>query len=72
MKRLFAVVIMVLLLAGCSAAARESEFYKHSTMYTSGDHLVFSVYGYKTVEPKEVKQSKEQEWWGKTIEGPMY
>jgi hypothetical protein len=69
MKRSFAVIMMVLFLAGCGAAARESGFYEHSTMYTSWDHLKFSIYGYRTVEPNEAKQSKEQDWWGKTVEG---
>jgi hypothetical protein len=37
-------------------------------MYRNWDHLKFSMCGYKKVDPQEVRQSKEQEWWGKTIE----
>lgn len=68
MKRFIAVMITVLFLSGCGAAARESGFYEHSTMYRNGDHLKFSMCGYKKVSPQEVRQSKEQDWWGKTIE----
>jgi hypothetical protein len=68
MKRAFAVLMMVLFLAGCGAAARESGFYEHNTMYRDWDHLKFSMWGYKSVEPKEIQASKTQEWWGKTIE----
>ncbi len=68
MKRFIAVMMMVLFLAGCGAAARESGFYEHSTMYRNCGHLKFSMYGYKKVDPQEVRQSKEQEWWGITIE----
>jgi len=68
MKRFIAVMMTVLFLSGCGAAARESGFYEHSTMYRNWDHLKFSMCGYKKVGPQEVRQSKEQEWWGKTIE----
>jgi hypothetical protein len=68
MKRLFAVVMIVLFLAGCGAAARESGFYEHNTMYRDWDHLKFSMFGYKNVEPKVAQESKDHDWWGKTIE----
>ncbi|MBE0556202.1 MAG: hypothetical protein IH628_03130 [Proteobacteria bacterium] len=69
MKRAFAVMIMVLFLAGCGAAARESGYYEHDTMYRDFDHLAFSMWGYKSVEQKEIQASKDQNWWGKTIWG---
>ncbi len=68
MKRAFAVMMMVLFLAGCGAAARESEFYKHDTMYRNFDHLKFSWWGYKEAQPKAAQDSKAQEWWGKKID----
>lgn len=68
MKRFFVVVMAVLFLSGCGAAARQSGFYEHSTMYKSWDHLRFSICGYKSVDELEVKQSKEQGWWGTAVE----
>ncbi len=60
MKKAFAVMMMVLFLAGCGAAARESGYYEHNTMYRDWDHLKFSIYGYKTLEQKEIQESKDQ------------
>ena len=68
MKKLFAVILMLLFLSGCGAAARQSEFYEHNSMYRTGDHLLFSVYGYKNVDSKEVQQSNAQVWWGIPVE----
>jgi len=69
-KRWLALLGMVLVLAGCGAAARESGFYEHKTMYRNWDHFIFSLYGYKKVDPKEAQESKEQNWWGRAIEEP--
>jgi hypothetical protein len=55
MKRFIAVMMTVLFLSGCGAAARESGFYEHSTMYRNWDHLKFSMCGYKKVDPQEVQ-----------------
>jgi hypothetical protein len=70
-RRWSAVTGIVLILAGCGAAAKESGFYEHNTMYRDWDHFIFSVYGYKKPDPKIVSESKAQEWWGITIEEPM-
>ncbi len=69
-KRCLALLGMILVLAGCGAAARESGFYEHNTMYRNWDHLKFSIYGYKQVDQKEAQLSKAQDWWGITIEEP--
>ncbi len=69
MKRLFVVLLGVMFLSGCGAAARESGFYEHNTMYRNWDHLKFSVVGYKEVSQKEAEESKAQDWWGKTFGG---
>lgn len=69
MKRVFVVMLGVFVLFGCGAAARESGFYEHNTMYKSYSHLKFSVYGYKQVDPKEVELTKKQDWWGVTVWG---
>ena len=49
MKRWFVVITAILFLAGCGAAARESGFYEHDTLYKSWSHLKFSNCGYKSV-----------------------
>ncbi|MBA4421926.1 MAG: hypothetical protein C0390_02350 [Syntrophus sp. (in: bacteria)] len=68
MKKLFAVILMLLFLSGCGAAARKSEFYEHDTMYRNGDHLLFSIYEYKKVDSKDVRQSETEKWWGIPVE----
>lgn len=65
MKRWFAVTLMVLFLFGCGAAARESGYYEHNTMYRDWEHWKFSMWGYKSVDQKEIQLSKEEDWWGK-------
>ena len=67
MKRFLVVMMAVLFLAGCGAAARESGFYEHSTMYRDWDHMKFSISGYKVVSPAEAKESNEENWWGITV-----
>ncbi len=69
MKRLLVVMMAIFFLAGCGAAARESGYYEHSTLYTSWSHLKFSNWGYKQVSQQEVDKSKAQSWWGITVEG---
>ena len=66
---MFAVTLMLLFLSGCGAAARQSEFYEHDTMYRNGNHLWFSILGYKNVD-KQVRQSGTQQWWGIPVEPP--
>jgi hypothetical protein len=68
MKRLFVVMITALFLSGCGAAARESGYFEHNTLYKSWEHLRFSMGGYKNVDQKEARQSKEQDWWGLNVE----
>lgn len=69
MKRVVVVLMAVLFLAGCGAAARESGYKEHNSLYRDWEHFKFSAWGYKHVDPKEVQMSKEREWWGKTVEG---
>ncbi len=69
MKRLFAVTLMLLFLAGCGAAAKESGFYEHNTMYRDWDHMKFSIWGYQDIDQKEVQKSADEDWWGKMVTG---
>jgi hypothetical protein len=67
MKRVFVLLLVVFFFSGCGAAARESGFYEHSTMYKSWDHMKFSLGGYKKVSPDEAQKSKEEGWWGVNV-----
>ncbi len=69
MKKLFAVTLMLLFLSGCGAAARQSEFYDHNTMYKNESHLLFSILGYKNVD-KQIRKSQTEQWWGIPVEPP--
>ncbi len=69
MKKMIVVLMGVFFLAGCGAAARESGFYEHNSMYRDWAHMKFSIWGYDKVSPKEATLSKEEDWWGKTVEG---
>lgn len=68
MKKLLLVAMAALFLAGCGAAARESGFYEHSTMYKDWDHLKFSICGYPNADKKDAQESKDNNWWGNPIE----
>ena len=70
MKRIIVVLLGVLFLAGCGAAARESGYYEHDSMYRNFSHLKFSIHDFKEViTPKEVEKTKKQDWWGITVWG---
>jgi hypothetical protein len=51
MKRLLVLLMMYLFLTGCGAAARQSEFWQHESIYWNWSHLWFSWYGHKQAEP---------------------
>ena len=68
MKKLFLLVLVGLFFSGCGTAAKESEFWKHDTMYKNWDHLKFSLYGYKHPKAETLKKTQEQGWWGIPIE----
>ena len=67
MKKLFIVLLGIMFLSGCGAAARESGYYEHNTLYKSWEHLKFSIFGYTQVDKKEAQLSNEQNWWGETV-----
>ena len=70
MKRIIVVLLGVFFLFGCGAAARESGYYEHNTLYKNFSHLKFSIVGFKQeITPKVVERSKKQDWWGATVEG---
>lgn len=63
MKRLVCVVVLGLFLAGCGAAAQESEFWKHPSMYTSWDHMKYS-WNPENCGKETTKKAQQEKWWG--------
>ena len=68
MKNLFLMLLLGLFLSGCGAAAKQSEFWEHSTVYKNWGHLKFSCYGYKNPTLNTGKQSLKESWWGIPVE----
>ena len=64
MKKLALLFLAGLFLTGCGASARQSEFWKHDTMYKNWDHMKFSWFGYKNPGQESAKKSSEERWWG--------
>lgn len=65
MKKIFIVLVLCIFLAGCGAAAKNSGFYEHDSMYKDWSHLWFSWYGHKKCTPEEAqKKLKTEGWWG--------
>lgn len=70
MKKML-LLVAVLFLMGCGAAAERSEFYKHDSHFKSLSHIVFSVQGYKTPTAEDAQKSDAQGWWGEPIQVPF-
>lgn len=69
-EKLFLGAVLCLFIAGCGRAAKQSEFWKHETVYKNWDHLEFSMWGYKNPTVESGKKSQEQGWWGIPIKQP--
>jgi hypothetical protein len=67
MKKLF-IFLIILTVSGCCHLAEQSEFWKHKSIYASGDHAVFSLFGYQNPTVLDVKKTKQQGWWGIPVE----
>jgi hypothetical protein len=70
MKKFFLILFIGLFLSGCGAAAKQSEFWEHDTVYRNWDHLRYSWYGYKKPTVETGKESAKQAWWGIPEQGP--
>ncbi|MGD9976045.1 MAG: hypothetical protein AB7S77_23545 [Desulfatirhabdiaceae bacterium] len=64
MKKLVFIAVLGLLMAGCGSAAKQSEFWEHSSMYKNADHLKYSWGGYANTTPEKVEESSAEKWWG--------
>jgi len=62
MKKLFLLLVAVMLIAGCT-----SEFYKHDSVFKTNQHVAYSWWGYKQTSAQDAKMSADQGWWGKEI-----
>ncbi len=69
MKKLL-IAGMVIMLCGCGAAIKESEFFKHDSVYNDFSHWGFSWIGYRSIDQNDVNKSKARNWWG--ITKPYY
>ena len=64
MKKLFLLLLLGLFLYGCGAAGKESEFWKHDSIYKNWAHMKYSLWGYKNPTKETGKQSTAEDWWG--------
>jgi hypothetical protein len=64
MKRFMMIAMACLFLAGCGQAARQSEFWNHSSVYQTLSHMGFSWCGHKKPTAEHARKSQEQKWWG--------
>ena len=62
MKKLIVLLILGLLLSGCS-----SEFYKHDSVFKDWDHVKFSWWEYDNPTSEHAQKSSERGWWGEEI-----
>lgn len=69
MRKVFLMGLTLLFLSGCGTAAKESEFWKHDTMYKDWSHFKYSISGYKNPTAETMKESKAEDWWGIPVPG---
>jgi hypothetical protein len=62
------IIGLIIMLCGCCATIKESEFFKHDSVYNDFSHWGFSWIGYRTIDQNDVMKSKERNWWGITKE----
>ncbi len=62
MKKLIVLLIMGLLLSGCS-----DEFLAHDSVFKDWDHVKFSWGGYKNPTAEHAQMSADRGWWGEEI-----
>ncbi len=67
MKKLF-ILLIIFIVSGCGHLAEQSEFWKHKSIYASGDHMGFSAFGYHNPSVDDVKETKQDGWWGIPVE----
>ncbi len=63
MKKLLLCIVIGLFLAGCSGI-KQSEYLKHDSHYSTWNHMMYSLYGYKNTTAKDLEKSNQEKWWG--------
>jgi hypothetical protein len=71
MRKWLGVLLVVLFLSGCGAAAKESEFWQHDSVYKNNDHMYFSWWEFKKPTERTGMLSDQQKWWGVPVEAPF-
>ena len=66
MKKLLFLLLISAFLFGC-ASLKESEFWEHDSMFKSGAHMSYSLWGHKNPTPETQKKSDEEAWWGAEV-----
>lgn len=67
MKKLLFLLVLGACAAGCGGPATQTGVWEHDTLYRNWDHLQFSWGGHNDVSQKDVRESREQGWWGKEV-----
>lgn len=65
--KLAAIGVLLIAIAGCGTAAKNSEWAQHDTMYKNWDHLKFSWTGWQSPTAQDVEKSDGQQWWGDEV-----
>jgi hypothetical protein len=72
MVRKWLVLLMLgLFTYGCGAAAKQSEFWQHDSVYKNNEHMYFSWWDFKKPTAQTGQMSQQQKWWGIPIEAPF-
>jgi len=64
--KLLTIVAVALFFFGCGGP-RYQNWMQHGSHFKNGDHMAFSLFGWKAPTPEDSKETKEQGWWGVEI-----
>ncbi len=64
MKKFIVLIMMAMLLVGCSGSLQQSEYLEHDKMYKNWDHMKFSWFGHRNYTEEDIQKSIDQGWWG--------
>jgi hypothetical protein len=70
MKKCFLLLVMFLMLNGCTSL-HCGEFFKHETIWKNWDHAYYSNFGYNNSTCNDVSKSQIEGWWGCSVIIPI-